>query len=153
MNTSIWNEEFWLPNNITWKDFNQLENNGVHMPKVHDLLFVYPLAGMLYLARLLFEYAIAQPLGRAIGIRECQSSNQRINSNKSSDKIQQHRSTRVSPLAKFSESTWRFTFYLGIFLYGVMILKNVRISLPTFDLTLFPLFSRKSGYRILDIVG
>ena len=145
MNINIWSEAFWLPNNVTWKEFTQLENNGVYIPKVRDLLYVYPLAGMLYLARLFFEYTIAQPLGRAIGIRECQSTNQRISSNQSSDKIQQqHRSTRVSPLAKFSESTWRFTFYLGIFLYGLIILKNVSTLFSSLFTRSFPL-SRKSG--------
>jgi hypothetical protein len=138
MDISIWNEEFWLPKNTTWKDFTQLEQNGIRTPKITDLLYVYPLAGLLYLARILFEYYIAQPLGRSIGIRDSQSNNQRIDSKKSnqlksSDKKRQQRSTRVGPLAKFSESTWRFTFYLSIFLYGVIILKNVKkrsFSLP-----------------------
>jgi ceramide synthetase len=134
MNFSIWNEQFWLPKNTTWKDFYQLEQNGIRVPRIHDLLYVYPLAGILYLARLLFEYYIAQPLGRSIRIRDYQSYIQRIidqnvNKSKSSDKNrQQQRFTRVSPLAKFSESTWRFTFYLSIFLYGVIILKNVRLT-------------------------
>jgi hypothetical protein len=133
MNISIWNEEFWLPKNTTWNDLYQLEQNGIRVPKFTDLLYVYPLAGLLYLARFLFECYIAQPLGRSIGIKDCSQSNnnQRIDSKKSnqlktSDKKRQQRSTRVSPLAKFSESTWRFTFYLGIFLYGVMILKDVK---------------------------
>jgi hypothetical protein len=129
MNISIWNEEFWLPKTATWKDFTQLEQNGIHVPKISDLLYVYPLAGLLYLGRILFECYIAQPLGRSIGIRDSQSNNQRIDSKKSNQlkssvKKRQHRSTRVGPLSKFSESTWRFTFYLSIFLYGVIILKN-----------------------------
>ena len=67
---------------------------------------------------------------------------------------QQQRFIRVSPLAKFSESTWRFTFYLSIFLYGIIILKNVRLTkmilfyqlkyLIVFAL----LFLRKFGYGI-----
>jgi ceramide synthetase len=127
MNISIWN---WLPKNITWKDFNQLEQNGIRVPRIHDLLYVYPLAGIIYLARLLFEYYIAQPLGRSISIRDSQSNIQRIDQNsnkiKTLDNKRQKRFTRVSPLAKFSESTWRFTFYLSIFLYGVIILRNVK---------------------------
>lgn len=128
MNISIWNDAFWLPKNVTWNDFTRLEEEGVRIPKVLDLLYVYPLAGLLYLARLFFEHTIARPIGRTIGIRDGRSSTESPTL-KSSDKIhRQQRSVRISPLAKFSESTWRFAFYLGIFLYGVIILKNVRIS-------------------------
>jgi hypothetical protein len=131
MNLSIWNEQFWLPKNETWKDFDELEQNGIRVPRITDLLYVYPLAGILYIARVLFESYIAQPLGRSIGVRDKESNIQRIdqksNHYKSSDNKRKKPSTRVSPLAKFSESTWRFTFYLGIFLYGVIILRNVRI--------------------------
>ena len=111
MHRSIWNDEFWLPKNVTWKDFHQLEENGVAMPKITDLLYVYPLAALIYVTRLIFEYIIAQPLGRWLRIREQNNSSS---------------STRVSPLAKFSESTWRFTFYLAIFIYGLVVLQNVR---------------------------
>ena len=131
MNLSIWNEQFWLPKNETWKDFDELEQNGIRVPRITDLLYVYPLAGVLYIARVLFETYIAQPLGRSIGVRDKESIIQRIdqksNHYKSSDNKRKKPSTRVSPLAKFSESTWRFTFYLGIFLYGLIILRNVRI--------------------------
>jgi hypothetical protein len=132
MNLSIWNEQFWLPKNTTWKDFDELEQNGVRVPRIPDLLFVYPLAGILYITRILFEKYIAQPLGRLFGIRDSHSNDPRIdrkpNHYKSSDNKRKKPSTRVGPLAKFSESTWRFTFYLGIFLYGLIILKDVRIE-------------------------
>ncbi|CAF2699343.1 unnamed protein product [Rotaria sp. Silwood2] len=130
MNLSIWTDEFWLPQNITWKDFKQLEQNGIRLPNIQDLFYVYPLAGLLYLTRFLFESYIAQPLGRLLGIRDYQSNIQRndrklLNHRKSRDNDKnKHRCTRISPLAKFSESTWRFTFYLSIFLYGLLILKN-----------------------------
>ncbi|CAF4613590.1 unnamed protein product [Rotaria sp. Silwood2] len=130
MNLSIWTDEFWLPQNITWKDFKQLEQNGIRLPNIQDLFYVYPLAGLLYLTRFLFESYIAQPLGRLLGIHDYQSNIQRndrklLNHRKSRDNDKnKHRCTRISPLAKFSESTWRFTFYLSIFLYGLLILKN-----------------------------
>ncbi|CAF0714312.1 unnamed protein product [Adineta steineri] len=128
MNISIWNDQFWLPENITWNDFSQLEQNGIRLPQIHDLIYVYPLAGILYITRVLFENYIAQPFGRSIGIHDNQSNIKHIdkksNHYKSSDNKRAKRCTRISPLTKFSESTWRFTFYLGIFLYGVIILKN-----------------------------
>jgi hypothetical protein len=130
MNLSIWNEHFWLPKNTSWKDFNELEQNGIPVPRFSDLIYVYPLAGVLYITRLLFEYCIAQPIGRSIGLRDHRShknqTNKKLDHCKSSDNTQQQYCTRPGPLAKFSESTWRFTFYLSIFIYGVMILKNVK---------------------------
>ncbi|UJR31749.1 hypothetical protein I4U23_019227 [Adineta vaga] len=129
MNISIWNEDFWLPENTTWNDFNELNKNGVQVPHIHDLIYVYPLAGLLYLTRVFFEYYIAQPLGRFLGIHDSQSTPQKLppksNHLKSLDKNKRvKRRARVSPLGKFSESTWRFTFYLCIFLYGAIILKD-----------------------------
>lgn len=116
MNFSIWSEAFWLPKTTSWKEFDELEKNGTHVAHAHHLFYVYPLAILIYLARILFEYAIAQPLGRFLHIRDHQNL-----SDKTKKPIK-----RPSPLAKFSESTWRFTFYLAIFLYGVTILRNVR---------------------------
>ena len=130
MHLSIWDEQFWLPDNITWKDFNELEQTGIRIPKIHDLIYVYPLAGLLYMTRVIFEYYVAQPLGRLVGIHDYQSNIQRIdrksNHFKLSAKKQHKHCMHVSRLAKFSESAWRFTFYLSIFLYGITILKNVR---------------------------
>lgn len=108
---SIWNDRFWLPVNTSWNDFDQLEKNGSAMPQARDLLLVYPLAALIYLTRLAFEYSIAQPLGRWLGIRDQRSSASKSNC--------------ISPLGKFSECTWRFTFYLAIFLYGLLVLSNV----------------------------
>ncbi|UJR14933.1 hypothetical protein I4U23_001915 [Adineta vaga] len=104
----MWNEHFWLPRNTTWKDFLELEQQGISVPRFQDLLYVYPLAGVLYILRILFERYIAQPIGRLLGIRELSKRLQRD----------------TPPLAKFSESFWRFAFYLGIFIYGLIILKD-----------------------------
>ncbi|CAF1589532.1 unnamed protein product, partial [Adineta ricciae] len=125
MNITIWSEDFWLPKNTTWNDFNQLENSGVQMPRIHDLVYVYPLAGLLYLTRVLFERCISQPLGRLLRIEDSRPTIRKLsNHHKLSDNKQVKQSTRIGPLGKFSESTWRFTFYLSIFLYGAFILNN-----------------------------
>ena len=52
---AMWNEQFWLPNNVTWQDFRELERQGTVMPRLQDLLYVYPLASVLYITRLAFE--------------------------------------------------------------------------------------------------
>jgi len=51
----MWNEQFWLPKNTTWKDFLELKQQGIYVPEVHHLVYVYPLAGLIYITRLLFE--------------------------------------------------------------------------------------------------
>lgn len=125
MNFSIWHESLWLPKNISWNDFARLEEAGTRLPRFQDLLYVYPLAGVIYVARLLFEYAIAQPIGRWIGIRE-QHSDELAKAERHKSISSKTRPPRSGPLAKFSESTWRFSFYLGIFIYGLVILRDVR---------------------------
>ena len=51
----MWNEQFWLPRNTTWANFAELEQRGIRLPQLHDLIYVYPLALLLYVTRLLFE--------------------------------------------------------------------------------------------------
>jgi hypothetical protein len=51
----MWNEAFWLPPNVTWQNFVELEQQGVVLPRLRDLLYVYPLAGVLYITRFFFE--------------------------------------------------------------------------------------------------
>lgn len=51
----MWNEHFWLPKNITWNDFSNLKQQDIAIPEVQHLIYVYPLAGVLYLTRLVFE--------------------------------------------------------------------------------------------------
>jgi hypothetical protein len=52
----MWNEQFWLPKNTTWRDFLELKQRGIHVPEFHHLAYVYPLAALLYITRLLFEW-------------------------------------------------------------------------------------------------
>ncbi|CAF1074212.1 unnamed protein product [Rotaria sordida] len=103
----MWNEQFWLPRNTTWNDFLELEQKGIRIPQLRDLIYVYPLAGILYIIRVLFEYYIARPIGRAFGIQDTHL-----------------RNSHVTRLGKFNESFWRFTFYFTMSIYGIIILQN-----------------------------
>ena len=85
---------------------------------------------------------IAQPIGRSIGIGD----------------VQRHQS-HITPLGKFSESFWRFVFYLSIFLYGLAILQRVSAvnclwcsSRPDRGMSIV-LFQRNPGYGIPETVG
>lgn len=51
----MWNEQFWLPRNTTWKDFAELKQNGIEVPQLYHLIYVYPLAAVLYITRHLYE--------------------------------------------------------------------------------------------------
>ena len=51
----MWNEQFWLPKNISWNHFYELRQKGINIPNIHHLIYVYPLAATLYITRLLFE--------------------------------------------------------------------------------------------------
>ncbi len=57
---SLWsfisNEQFWLANNMSWHDFARLkQEEGINLPVITDLLYVYPLGSVLYLIRIFFE--------------------------------------------------------------------------------------------------
>ncbi|UJR38741.1 hypothetical protein I4U23_031406 [Adineta vaga] len=145
LSTLILNERFWLPANTTWKDFARLEQEeNIKLTKSSDLLYAFPLAGVVYLIRVLFERYIAKPIGRSLGIRDryarkTTTDRETIPTNVKQTYKQQHvassssssssrgRYTPVGPLVKFSESCWRLVFYLSVFIYGVVILQNVSV--------------------------
>ena len=51
----MWSERFLLPGNVTWDDFHELKQKGIRLPQFYELFYVLPLAGILYLIRILFE--------------------------------------------------------------------------------------------------
>ncbi|XP_005999359.1 ceramide synthase 5 isoform X2 [Latimeria chalumnae] len=143
----FWNERFWLPHNVTWADLSSKEN-----PRAGQLFAAFPLALAILVGRLVFERFIAKPFALRLRIQSHGPGQAQPNAilekvftsiTKYPDakrfeglakqldwdvrKIQRwfrHRRNqdKPSPLTKFCESTWRFTFYLGIFTYGVTFL-------------------------------
>ena len=52
----FWNKTFWLPANRTWDDLRRSDAPGSPFyPDIYDLLIVFPIAVVLFLARLLWE--------------------------------------------------------------------------------------------------
>ena len=49
----FWTESFWLPKNLTWKDFEK--NDFQYIPSFSDLWVVFPMAVFLFAIRLLWE--------------------------------------------------------------------------------------------------
>ncbi|KAM8830063.1 ceramide synthase 5-like isoform 1-T1 [Synchiropus picturatus] len=143
----FWSEKFWLPENVTWVDLEH-PPPGVDYPRLRHVLYALPLAVVVLLLRLLFERLVAKPCAHILHIqaghhRRAQPNVvlERVYQSKTSpdskqlqglskqldwdiQKIQRwfrNRRSQDKPsvLTKFSESMWRFTFYLGVFVYGL----------------------------------
>ncbi|CAF2648678.1 unnamed protein product [Rotaria sp. Silwood2] len=78
---------------------------------------------------MLFKRYVAEPIGRSLGIHDRvarkTTGNMKIKTTRPSLPRSGH--SHFSPLAKFAESCWRFTFSISSFIYGVVILYNVSI--------------------------
>ncbi|KAE8293600.1 Ceramide synthase 5 [Larimichthys crocea] len=143
----IWSERFWLPENVTWADLER-PPPGVEYPRLGDMWYAFPLAVGVFLLRQLFERLVAKPCARILQIqagvpRRAQPNDvlERVYRSKPSPdtrqleglskqldwdirKIQRwfrvrRNQDRPSMQKKFCESMWRFTFYLGIFIYAI----------------------------------
>jgi len=143
---TLWNENIWLPPNITWQHF---ESNP-HYAQFNDLLYTIPLALLLVVARKLVEGLVFRPLGQWIGIKSVKVSlpptEQKLEeawlyprstrptskqllvlsettglSERQIERWFRRRSkaSRLSPLDKFCETGWRWVFYLSAHVCGV----------------------------------
>ncbi|KAM9321472.1 ceramide synthase 5 isoform 1-T1 [Gastrophryne carolinensis] len=147
----FWNERFWLPQNVTWADLTDPEN-GDHYPRAGHLVYALPTALGIFALRLLFERFIAKPCALGLGLQgngprkaqpnailekvfisitKCPDGKHLEGLSKQLDwdarKIQRwfrHRRNQDKPslVTKFSESMWRFIFYMYIFSYGIWFL-------------------------------
>ena len=50
----LWNERFWLPQNVSWANFEG-QGDGYGYPRARHILSVFPLAAGVFSVRLLFE--------------------------------------------------------------------------------------------------
>ncbi|XP_041801511.1 ceramide synthase 5-like [Chelmon rostratus] len=145
--TWIWSERFWLPENVTWADLER-PPPGVEYPRLRHVLYALPLAVGVFLLRLLFERLVAKPCAHILQIQAgvprqaqpndvlervyqskmCPDTRRLEGLSKQLDwdvrKIQRwfrvrRNQDRPSMQKKFCESMWRFTFYLGIFIYAI----------------------------------
>lgn len=147
----FWSERFWLPHNVTWADLAD-NSPGVDYPKPGHLFTALPLALGIFGVRILFERFIASACARSLHIHPGVGRRAQPNAvlekvftsiTKNPDtrhldglskqldwdvrKVQRwfrHRRNQDKPSThtKFCESMWRFTFYLGIFIYGIKFL-------------------------------
>ncbi|XP_075055216.1 ceramide synthase 5 isoform X2 [Mixophyes fleayi] len=147
----FWNERFWLPQNVTWADLADAEAEDQY-PRAGHILYAFPTALGIFALRLLFERFIAKPCALRLGLQgkgphraqpnailekvfisitKCPDGKHLEGLSKQLDwdarKIQRwfrqrRNQDKPSLVTKFSESMWRFIFYLYIFSYGVWFL-------------------------------
>jgi len=145
----FWNEAFWLPSNFTW---DELQRDGFY-PDINYMLLPI-LIGLFYLIlRFVLERFLFTPLGLRCGLKVVRRKQvptnpflekvYRLKQKPDSKRIQglskqldmterqverwfRQRSLQDKPtvLAKFNESSWRFSFYFSAFIYGLIVLSN-----------------------------
>uniref|UniRef100_A0A3Q1D7K0 Ceramide synthase 4a n=1 Tax=Amphiprion ocellaris TaxID=80972 RepID=A0A3Q1D7K0_AMPOC len=153
LNEWLWQEEFWLPPGIRWRDIEMKEDEG-RFPLPRDLIYTLPLAFAFIALRYVFERLVALPLSRILGVKDRirvrapsipkleafykQNSRQPSQSEVvslgkqcglSQRKIHtwfRHRRNqdRPSNTKKFCEASWRFVFYVVAFTAGLGSLIN-----------------------------
>ena len=66
----FWNEDFWLPPNITWNDIDPSKNSKFNYASFDDL-YVYPwrLVVLTFIYRYLLERCLFRFIGGQLGIR------------------------------------------------------------------------------------
>lgn len=101
----LWSEEFWCSPNLKWSDFKS------DSAQLKDLYYSFLTAGALIILRSVTETVLFHPLGRSLCVGA-----------KSSDKAGgdngKCKPAKRGTVHKFSESMWRFSFYLFASLYG-----------------------------------
>lgn len=146
----FWSEHVWLPPNITWKVIS--DTSVVNYAQFNDLYYAFSVAVVLLTLRLLLEHFIFSPVGCYFGLKprsvkvpsnplleKAFCANGRIGykqvqglakqldwSERRVERWLRKRNAQARPttLTKFTESSWRFTFYLGAFCYGFYALND-----------------------------
>ncbi|XP_076879113.1 ceramide synthase 2 [Brachyhypopomus gauderio] len=146
----FWWDRLWLPFNLTWADLE--DKDGRVYAKVSDLYITLPCSIGFLIIRYMFERFVATPLAATFGVREqnrhrveynsileryyasqCQSPGkadiQGLSkkcgwSNRHVERWFRRRRTQERPgvLKKFREASWRFVFYIGAFICGIVAL-------------------------------
>ena len=67
----FWDDDFWLPPNITWHDINPNNNSEINYANFYDL-YVYPwlLTMSIFLYRYILEGCIFRSVGHRLGIKD-----------------------------------------------------------------------------------
>ncbi|XP_045168274.1 ceramide synthase 2-like isoform X1 [Mercenaria mercenaria] len=148
----FWSEYFWFPSGYTWKDLENAPGSKEYLPQTNDILWSIPLGILLLGIRYIFEQYLMTPLGYWCGVKrnkktvpvtpnpvlESHFEKNGITSNNNLESVAKQTDMTVreverwlrnrkaqsvtSDITKFRECGWHFTFYLGIFVYGLVVL-------------------------------
>jgi len=55
LSDKFFDEDFWLAENITWKDLENTPGSGIYIAQTSDLWMIFPCALVLFVARFVFE--------------------------------------------------------------------------------------------------
>ncbi|VDL77901.1 unnamed protein product [Nippostrongylus brasiliensis] len=109
----LWDETFWLPENVTWTDMKDTEH--IRYPQVADLRYTIILGFTLLVVRLLLESLVFLPIGWLGGWI----------SSPLLPRIWAHLTGGFAGKSKFkrvAECAWRFCFYVCAWIAGLLIL-------------------------------
>ncbi|XP_052246623.1 ceramide synthase 2-like [Dreissena polymorpha] len=64
-----WNEGFWLPKGVTWKQLENKPDSDVYLPQASDMTWSLPIGLLIFAFRFVFESYIMTPLGYSLGVK------------------------------------------------------------------------------------
>ncbi|XP_052247343.1 ceramide synthase 6-like isoform X2 [Dreissena polymorpha] len=149
----FWSEWFWFPPNASWSLLENKPGSDIYYPQTSDLFVSFGVAIGLYLFRLFYEKFVITPFGIYCGIKldrprrapqnDVLEKEYKHKRNPDSSQIQifakrtdmsqrqverwfrlRRNQDKASSMKKFTETGWRFTYYFGIFIYGVIVLSD-----------------------------
>lgn len=147
----FWNQDLWLPENVTWDNISPDSNHKISYTNYKHLFFAIPLSFLILGLRYFLERFCFAPLGTSFGIknheRKAPPSNRFLENSYSRHKKLTHEEIlglakqldwsernverwlrirrnqdKTSTLDKFCENAWRVCYYLCYFIIGVMVL-------------------------------
>lgn len=141
----FWSPSIWLPPNITWQHFHSDQGYA----QFSHLLYPFPLALVIIVVRALVERIVFLPLGKHLNIEDKKYGRPRTNPvleeaylthNKDYRTLstctgmtehqvyrwirQRQQAGRPSPLSKFTETGWRWLFYLTMHVVSILVMWN-----------------------------
>ncbi|XP_053617765.1 ceramide synthase 2-like [Plodia interpunctella] len=147
---TFWSEKVWLPPNTTWDDIAPGPEKAVVYADSNHVFFPIPLALVFITVRYLLEKHVFAPLGRSLGIKETRArktpSYPKLEAayQKSANRIKdigalakatdlserqverwfrlRRNQNKPSTLVKFCENSWKCTFYVCNFSFGLFVL-------------------------------
>jgi hypothetical protein len=119
----FWNDRFWLPEALEWKDLEPRVINGTFMqiPQFRDLRYSIFLGVGLLALRILIESFLFLPIGVLGGWMKLQQGTSTLHI------CFRHLNFGFLGKSKFkrvAESGWRFLYYLSIWIYGIYVVRS-----------------------------